>query len=278
MLIALLVGLVWADELVQARTGRAAVVLFPVMLAIALVAARELTRIFRELDVPASKRINSLAVVLGLVASGFAPVQVGPVSGVALVCSAAGLVYVASLLFYSRGRNVKGVAGAAGATMLAFTYIGLLGGFIIILRNEYSAWLLLAIVLTVKSYDIGAYTFGRLFGRRKLIPWLSPGKTWEGFIGGLLVSGLVGGSVAVVLHRTAAAPGFGFWQGVVAGLIFGAIGQAGDLAASLLKRDAGIKDYSRALPGFGGILDVIDSPLLVAPAAYWLLKAWEVRG
>jgi phosphatidate cytidylyltransferase len=63
------------------------------------------------------------------------------------------------------------------------------------------------------------------------------------------------------------------WQGAVAGLIFGVVGQGGDLVASLLKRDAGLKDASRVVPGFGGILDVIDSPLAVAPVAYWLFLA-----
>lgn len=278
VLIALLIALIWADEAAQARWGYPALLLFPLMLGLGLIAARELTKIFRARQINTSKRINSLAVALGLAASSFSTARVGPASGVAVVCTAAGVAYVTALLYYSRRKNVEGVVASSAATLLAFTYVGLLGGFLIMLRNEYSAWLLLAIVLTVKSYDIGAYTAGRLFGRHKLIPWLSPGKTWEGLVGGLLFSTLVGVGVVAIFGERGIIPPFTLWQGAVAGLIFGGIGQAGDLAASLLKRDAGIKDYSRALPGFGGILDVIDSPLLVAPVAYWLIKMWEQWG
>jgi phosphatidate cytidylyltransferase len=112
-----------------------------------------------------------------------------------------------------------------------------------------------------------------------MIPWLSPGKTWEGVAGGLAVSALVGALgrwllVSQGLLVPTALNGHLAWVllgGAIAGLIFGGVGQVGDLMASLLKRDAGVKDSGSTVPGFGGVLDVIDSPLLVAPVAYWWL-------
>jgi phosphatidate cytidylyltransferase len=123
-------------------------------------------------------------------------------------------------------------------------------------------------VAVVKAADIGAYATGRTLGRHKLIPWLSPGKTIEGFFGGLVFSGIAGACIAIYLRGpvpAVIAVGGGY------GVILGAIGQLGDLLESLLKRDAGVKD-SGNVPGFGGVLDILDSPLLAAPAAYWLLK------
>ena len=106
---------------------------------------------------------------------------------------------------------------------------------------------------------------GHAIGRHKLIPWLSPGKTVEGFFGGLIFSGIVGAAITYFCHT------FAWQQGLVAGVLLGAVGQVGDLLESLLKRDAGVKD-SGHVPGFGGVLDLLDSPLLAAPVAYWILK------
>ena len=122
------------------------------------------------------------------------------------------------------------------------------------------------ILLVVKFTDIGAYFGGRAFGKHKLIPWLSPGKTWEGLFFGLLTAGLVGAICArwtleLLWHR-----------GLIFGIIIGGVGQLGDLLESLMKRDAEVKDSGQLIPGFGGILDVIDSPLLAAPVAYLLFS------
>ena len=123
------------------------------------------------------------------------------------------------------------------------------------------------ILLMVKFTDIGAYFGGRAFGRHKLIPWLSPGKTWEGLFFGLLTAGLVG-----ALSRAAGFRNVPWWKGFIFGVIIGGIGQLGDLLESLMKRDAEVKDSGQLVPGFGGILDIIDSPLLAAPFAYLLFS------
>lgn len=119
--------------------------------------------------------------------------------------------------------------------------------------------------------DTGAYAFGRMLGKRQLIPSVSPAKTVEGAMGGLLVA--VVGAWAYVqfllepLAQLSMLP-FGI---IVFGLLVGVVGQLGDIAESLLKRDAGVKDTSKLLPGHGGILDRFDSLLFVLPVAYLLL-------
>ncbi|MEX0876439.1 MAG: phosphatidate cytidylyltransferase, partial [Phycisphaerales bacterium] len=105
----------------------------------------------------------------------------------------------------------------------------------------------------------------------------SPGKTWEGLIGGLVTSGLVAMGGSWLLHRAGIeAPTL--WVSAVMGVLLGGIGQCGDLAASLLKRDAGVKDSGTSVPGFGGVLDIVDSPILVAPFAYWALQLAQDLG
>jgi phosphatidate cytidylyltransferase len=120
-------------------------------------------------------------------------------------------------------------------------------------------------VFVIKSSDIGAYTFGRLFGRHKLAPRVSPGKTWEGLGGAVVFAAVVSLAFALIfgIMRVWIAPVFGATMAVV--------GQLSDLSESMLKRDAQQKDSSNRVPGFGGILDVIDSPLFAAPCAYLFL-------
>ena len=111
---------------------------------------------------------------------------------------------------------------------------------------------------------------GRAFGRRKLVPRLSPGKTVEGLCGGLALASITGWLLLGPAFEVAA---FGGVRGLVFGLVAGAAGALGDLVESLLKRARQVKDSGRLLPEFGGILDMIDSPLLAAPVVT-LLVAW----
>ena len=278
ILIAAIIGAVWVDEFVAQQWNVPGFVVMPVLLAMGLAAGRELVFIFHQLGVRLSPWVTSAGIAIGFLASGLTPRDVQALSGISIVCTAGAVVLIGALVFYSRGRNTHGVAIAAGGTLVAFVYIGLMGGFLLALRKEHSAWLMLGILLVTKSCDIGAYFTGMLIGKHKLIPWLSPKKTWEGLCGGVVASTAVGALAvwaagdsigAVTNPDLALAP----WQGALSGLIFGVVGQGGDLVASLLKRDAGLKDASKAIPGFGGILDVIDSPLAVAPVAYWLFLA-----
>jgi phosphatidate cytidylyltransferase len=146
-------------------------------------------------------------------------------------------------------------------------------GFLLALRREHSAWWIVGILLTTKACDTGAYFTGRAIGRHKMIPWLSPGKTWEGLAGGIAFAALVGGLLALAsLSWLGSSDQVPIWLGVTCGVVFAIVGQFGDLTMSLLKRGAGLKDSSHVLPGLGGVLDVIDSPLMVAPVAFWIFE------
>jgi phosphatidate cytidylyltransferase len=158
--------------------------------------------------------------------------------------------------------GVSGVLANCGANCLSIIYLGLLSSFALAIRLDFGVWALLMFVFVVKSADIGAYTVGTLFGKHKLSPRVSPGKTWEG-AGGALVAAVV------VALAFAAGSGIMSWLWAIAfGLLLACVGQAGDLAESMIKRDAGRKDAANKVPGFGGILDILDSPLAAAPLAY----------
>ena len=204
-------------------------------------------------------------------------------------------------------RQPEGTARDVGATLFLIFFLGFMLSFSLQLRcgrdipGEEGVWLLLITVLVTKSADIGGYLVGSTMGRHKLIPAVSPGKTVEGTIGGLLGSALVavlfveagvwtGGAVessqlAQVVQKVTASFGSVSDAGGLAALpralIFGvlvsAAGQAGDLFESCLKRDARIKDSGRIIPSFGGILDLIDSPIVSVPLAWFLLTVvWSV--
>ncbi len=128
------------------------------------------------------------------------------------------------------------------------------------------AWLLTVILITWLG-DTGAYLVGRSIGRRRLLPAVSPNKTLEGAAGGLLGSGIVG-AVSTVLFGL----GVEWWWGMLIGISLGALGQVGDLAESMVKREANVKDSGSLIPGHGGILDRIDA-LLFTLAGGWFLAA-----
>ena len=172
-----------------------------------------------------------------------------------------------------------------GATLLGLLYVLCLTSFLVRIRhlgftdggafllgsktwNETGFWLLLQTVAVVKMMDTGAYFTGRAVGRTKLIPRISPGKTWEGLAGGFVAA--VATAVAFQHFRVKelTEDAFTLIHAVVFGLLVGAAGQAGDLAESMLKRSVGAKDSGTLLPGFGGALDVMDSFLCAAPVAY----------
>ena len=270
--IAALIGLVWADESIDERFGVQTALLFPAVLIVGLLASYELTVMVRSSGgFPMSRIMTMLAVAAGMTVSSFTRADLGGVSGVAVACTTAGAVLLVSMAYYARNRSAEGVVAASSATVFAFVYIGLLGGFFVVLAKEYTGWLVLGVLLTTKSCDIGAYFTGRAIGRTTLIEWLSPKKTWEGLVGGVVTSAVIG--AALVASAPSGIAPLAVWEGALLGLVFGLVGQVGDLAASLMKRDMGRKDSANTLPGFGGVLDVADSPLLIGPVAYWLLTA-----
>jgi phosphatidate cytidylyltransferase len=179
---------------------------------------------------------------------------------------------VQSIQFRRAGEATATVAG----TILGVTYVGLLGSFIIQLRwfeGRYHGIVPLAfLVATAKGADTGAYTMGRIAGRHKLWPRLSPNKTVEGAVGGLVFGILFALAVAAVARYALRVPTLSWPAAVGFGLLVGAAAQLGDLMESMIKRDGARKDASDAVPGYGGVLDVLDSLLFAGPVAfaYWL--------
>ena len=178
-----------------------------------------------------------------------------------------------SLQFRRPGQTMATIAG----TILAVAYVGLLGSFMIQMRwfdGPYHGLIpLAALVATAKGSDVGAYTLGRLAGRNKLWPRLSPNKTIEGAVGGLVFGVLASLIVAAVARLALDAPCLGWAEAIGFGLVVAPAAQLGDLMESMIKRDCAVKDASSSVPGFGGVLDVLDSLLFAAPVAYgyWML-------
>ncbi len=263
----------WLDTLPNGRGGTLppGMILAPAVILVAILAAGELAGLLRRAEILASSFLTCTVAVLGLLVSAFLPDSVSGVTGGAVVSLTVAAVLVGSMIYYGRHKNTDGMIAAAGGSLLAFCLLGLLLGYIVTLRREYDIWIVLWALLTTKSSDIGAYTLGSLIGRHKLIPWLSPGKTWEGLFGAILFAAGIGAGGAWLLGAAGIEGRPAVLPAAALGGLFAIAGQTGDLLESVLKRDAGAKDSGGSIPGFGGVLDVIDSLLLAAPVAYWLL-------
>jgi phosphatidate cytidylyltransferase len=278
-MIAALVGLAWLDAAVSASATddapwRNGVVLTLIVALTSVLGGREASRLLRAVQQPPAV-VWGTVVGLGFVILPWAA-ACAPGSPSAHVFSTAWMVVALGGAFVAvmLRRRVEGAGAAVAATLLLTLYPGFFLSFVVHLRMDGgSAWLVLYFLFVCKSCDIGAYFTGLAAGRHKLIPWLSPKKTVEGFLGGAAASALV----AVALTTVGGLTGDPHLRlpdaewAVVFGALIGMIGQVGDLTASLLKRDAAAKDSGAVVPSFGGVLDVIDSTLLTAPLAWWLL-------
>jgi phosphatidate cytidylyltransferase len=161
------------------------------------------------------------------------------------------------------------------ATFLAVLYLGVGTALVLHLRLTYGLGGLILFLASVKFTDIGAYFTGSAIGKHKMIPWLSPGKSWEGLAGGVVAAG----GMAVLVTWGLSLTGSSLWAPPLAipaaagfGALVGLAGQFADLCESLLKRNAKLKDSGALMPNFGGVLDIVDSPLLSAPVAVILLR------
>lgn len=164
-----------------------------------------------------------------------------------------------------------------GATLLGAIYVGWLCSYLTLLHGANSAyihppirgtttgqWIVMFVATTTWISDTAALFMGKLLGKNKLAPSISPNKTWEGSAGGIVVSLLTGGVLIAVL-KMPIIPGLGL------AALCAVSGQLGDLCESAMKRDLGLKDFGDMLPGMGGVLDRIDSILFAAPLAYYFI-------
>ena len=136
--------------------------------------------------------------------------------------------------------------------------------------ENHGKFYVLYFVIVTKFSDTGAYAVGSLIGRHKMIPRISPGKTWEGFGGAVMVS--TAASLVFVHFLGHKMAGMNLLHAVVLGMVLSVAAVIGDLIESLFKREAGVKDSGKLFPGIGGILDLLDSLLFNAPIMYFYLR------
>jgi phosphatidate cytidylyltransferase len=263
-------------------------VLFVCYLAATILATRELLGLL-----PAAERPNE-ALTLGFIAlmacaNWWPAIQTTStaVGGIDVWHLIGGVLVVGTIAAFlremARFRGPDRITMRVALTAFVLVYLGMLPSFLAQIRwlpgIDTTAALALA-VFVPKGNDIGAYftgkfLVGRVLGRHPMTPFLSPKKTWQGAVGGMVVSVAV--AVAINAFWTVLPGG---WLGAVAfGMSVGLAGVLGDLAESLIKRDLATKDASTAVPGFGGVLDVVDSLLFAAPVAYlWFWVASRTAG
>ena len=290
-----LAALCWLDF----HAARPGIYLLPLAIVLSLLGAGELLAMFQRRD-DASQPLpwvvygGTLLTVLAAGAPGLLPAEwtrslfLGRLGWLAIGL-AAGLLLAIIGELWRYDKSGSATLNLARSTF-AIVYIGGLMGFLVQLRlfsggaadplNHWGMLALLSLVATVKMSDIGQYTTGRNFGRHKLAPIVSPGKTWEGAAGGLLfavvAAWFVFGWVARHMFTSTetvpdtAASQTSLLAVAFFALVVAAAGIVGDLAESMLKRDADVKDSSSWLPGFGGVLDLLDSLLGAAPVVYLL--------
>lgn len=203
--------------------------------------------------------------LLGAVLMGIGAHNAGPmaIAGWAAAASAG------TILFFSLSPRRYALANTA-VTILGIAWVGMLSFAILIAGGPHPVAQIMFLVIVIAGNDIAAYFVGRSVGRRPLAPRVSPGKTVEGFIGGLVI----GAIVAAVLAVFPPWEEIGVTRALVTALLVGLIAPIGDLAESMVKRSLGVKDMGSVLPGHGGMLDRIDGFLFAVPAVYLLFRGF----
>jgi phosphatidate cytidylyltransferase len=241
-----------------------------------VIALRELYRLFSHTGYR-PRRIGYLCAVLFVLVAALQTQFQATLLGFVLLFS-----FVAPLLGEFPRRQREGSLVAWALTFTGAVYVGWTIAHFILLRHvEHplltaplqilhldagTAWILMGLLLTFAN-DSLAYFVGRAWGRHRMAPYISPKKSWEGAIGGL-----IGSIVTAVLLVPLLGLPISLWMGALLGLAGGAAGQIGDLGESLLKRQVGVKDSGHIIPGHGGLLDRADSLLFTIPTLYYLVR------
>jgi len=259
--------------------------LFICLMSAGVLAARELVSIFPESIRPS--RILVTTAILLCVAGNWYPrarselgYEAGSVWPFLVFVFTATLIMTFFLEMY-RYREPGTVVPRLGTTVLAVAYLGLLPCFFTKIRfieTGYTGLMLAITILVPKCNDVAAFFTGTFIGKTKMTPLLSPKKTWEGFAGGMIGGVLIAVLVSLVAsYFDVTIFRGGVLEAMAFGITLGVAGVLGDLAESLIKRDCQTKDASKDIPGFGGLLDVIDSVLFAAPIAYlWFSWSWKL--
>ena len=223
-----------------------------------MLGVRELTHAYRAggIELP-DLPIMAVSLVI-LLASWF-----GGTEGLAVSTGLSIPILMFFLLLISQKDFIKRSTSA----VFAVFYLAVLGGFILLVANDADGGKrILALVILISCNDTFAYFAGVLFGKHKMAPTISPKKSWEGLIGGLIASLIGGGLVFHLAFETA------WYVGSAIGVMTVVTATCGDLIESAIKRDLAIKDMSNLLPGHGGIMDRLDSALFTAPAVWFAFE------
>ncbi len=223
-----------------------------------MLGVRELTHAYRAggIELP-DLPIMAVSLVI-LLASWF-----GGTEGLAVSTGLSIPILMFFLLLISQKDFIKRSTSA----VFAVFYLAVLGGFILLVANDADGGKrILALVILISCNETFAYFAGVLFGKHKMAPTISPKKSWEGLIGGLIASVIGGGLVFNFAFETA------WYVGSAIGVMTVVTATCGDLIESAIKRDLAIKDMSNLLPGHGGIMDRIDSALFTAPAVWFAFE------
>ncbi len=290
VLIPALFGLFYLDH----RIGQLAPVLFVLCVGLAIRSAWELCELLTVRAMRPLFKVTAPLCVLAIVAAWTFPFGLADNIGGSL--QAINTVFFTSVLilfmtgaarYMGPGTNME----TLGAELIVVSYVGVLLAVTAQLRwvaGAQAGYLVLgSVIVSAKAGDTMAYTFGRLFGKTKMAPVLSPGKTWAGFVGAIVGSAAAGAAWLYFVPPAFGPDGIDVakWKpvpvmlGAVYGSILGLVGLIGDLCESLIKRDCEKKDAAELMPGFGGLLDLLDSVLFAGPVAlllWWILplKTW----
>ena len=180
--------------------------------------------------------------------------------------------FVLAFVVYGLGRVRQSATTSFGVTLLGVAWVGAGLGCLLLIRDvpEFGFWAVMAVLFTVFAADTGAFFVGRTFGRHAMAPAISPKKSWEGFVGGVLAAV---GMTFVILYRDRD-DFLSIPESLLLGLVIALAAVLGDLFESAVKRDLVVKDSGRVLGGHGGMLDRLDSLLWAGPAAYFTILAF----
>jgi len=180
--------------------------------------------------------------------------------------------FVFAFIVYGLGGVRQSATTSFGVTLLGVAWVGAGIGCLLLIRDipEFGFWAVMAVLFTVFAADTGAFFVGRTFGRHSLAPAISPKKSWEGFVGGVLAAV---GMAFVILYKDRA-EFLSVPESLLLGLVIALAAVLGDLFESAVKRDLEVKDSGRVLGGHGGMLDRLDSLLWAGPAAYFTILAF----
>lgn len=302
ILISVIVVLLYLDSRYSV-VGAEGLWLLPLLLFFALGTAWDITSLFINSDRPVSRSATLLATLLVSMSAGLPmmwpltgntyPVDcpVGRLGWIVIACvTGVFAILLQEMKGYGKSDAQRGTIERTCAGTFVSVYVGLPMALLVAMRSlgdgNWGLAALLTMIAVTKSADAGAYFTGKSIGKRKLIPRLSPGKTWEGLIGGMVTATVVAFVCLTWLfpwiRGAAAAPGNvasipclaqPIWGALVLGPLLTLAGMVGDLAESLVKRDSGAKDSGRLLPGLGGVWDVTDSLIAAAMPAFLCFTA-----